>query len=792
MTLRGFLDLSRLGRLFVLCGVIWLAGPTWTHAVPQGEWVATGSPMSAASGPIAILPDGRAAVFSGGGAIGSLVQVYRPETGDWVAAGSLQVLTVAGTATLLPSGRVLLAGGVASSGSSSAVTAVAELYNPATGVSNVTAPMHFARTGHRATLLASGKVLISGGMNADGQSVGPAEIYDPVTQIWAITGVLNNFRSGHGAERLANGKVLVVGGFGDASSTSAELYDPTTGTWAFTGSPPGSLSSVETVTLTDGRILAVGGPAALYNPSNGTWLATGPIPNAGGNRAGLVVLRDGTPLLGYGSCFHGFLSGGCFLDTAALFDVQTIAWIPSAPLPRTPAPARSINAGGAVLPDGRALFITIPPLLFRPDNTTPRLTVSPSSLDFGKTSPGSPVQHSLTLQNTGGAVLTGSVASPSTPFGMAAPGPFTLAPGQGTTALVSFNPAGFGTFSNTLQVASNGNWVSVPLTGGAGVLLSGRVTDGTGAGVAGVAVNLTGAATDTTGTDATGHYRLFVPPNNGYNVTPAGPGLTFTPSTRSRLVGTQDVSGLDFAVAFSPTHLGIFRNGLWFLDLNGNAQWDGCAADGCLPFGAPGDKPIAGDWSGTGKTRIGVFRNGIWSLDYNGSGLWDGCTADRCPTFGQAGDEPVVGDWARAGHTSIGVFRNGAWFLDVNGNGQWDGCATDACLAFGQVGDVPVVGDWAGTGAPNIGVFRNGLWFLDRNGNGQFDGCGVDICVAFGQAGDLPVVGDWTGTGVDRIGVFRDGGWYLDLNGNGQWDGCIVDACIGFGQAGDRAVIGYW
>jgi hypothetical protein len=445
----------------------------------------------------------------------------------------------------------------------------------------------------------------------------------------------------------------------------------------------------------------------------------------------------------------------------------------------------------AVLPDGRALSAG---QLFRPDNSTPRLVVSIPLLDFGNTTPGVPALRSLTAQNTGGATLTGVATSAEPLFSVVSGDSFTLAPGASTTVAMQFSPVATGAFTGSILLKSNGNWIAVRLAGaaGEGVFISGRVRDIVGADVAGVPIGLTGAATGTTVTDPSGQYRFLVQPNNGYNITPASAGLAFTPSTRSAIVGTQDVGGLDFTAAFSPSYIAVFRNGVWSLDLNGNRLWDGCGPDQCPGFGLATDKPVVGDWAGSGKTRIGVFRDGLWSLDVNGNGQWDGCNVDRCLGFGLPGDDPVAGDWTASGPDRIGVFRNGQWFLDLNGNGQWDGCGTDACFGFGIAGDVPVVGDWTGTGKARIGVFRNGLWFLDLNGNGIWDGCAVDACLGFGLAGDRPVVGDWTGTGHTKIGVFRDGVWYLDLNGNGQWDGCSVDGCVGFGLPGDHPVAGSW
>ena len=63
------------------------------------------------------------------------------------------------TATLLPKGTVLVAGGDGNSGA----LASAELYNPVTGTWSATGDLAHARDVHRATLLPNGKVLVSGG-----------------------------------------------------------------------------------------------------------------------------------------------------------------------------------------------------------------------------------------------------------------------------------------------------------------------------------------------------------------------------------------------------------------------------------------------------------------------------------------------------------------------------------------------------------------------------------------------------------------------------------------------------
>ena len=187
------------------------------------------------------------------------------------------------------------------------------------------------------------------------------------------------------------------------------------------------------------------------------------------------------------------------------------------------------------------------------------------------------------------------------------------------------------------------------------------------------------------------------------------------------------------------TALGVFRNGSWRLDTNGNGVWNE-GSDALYSFGSAGHVPVAGDWNGDGETDIGVFRNGVWQLDTNGNGVLEPGT-DMEITFGKAGHMPVAGDWNGDGKTDIGVFRNGVWQLDTNGNGVLEP-GTDMKIVFGKAGHRPVTGDWNGDGKTDIGVFRNGVWDLDSNGNGVLEP-GTDANFLFGLAKDRPVSGEW-------------------------------------------------
>ncbi len=68
-----------------------------------------------------------------------------------------------------------------------------------------------ARYGHTATLLPNGKVLAAGGLSGSDPLIG-AELYDPATGTWSATGSLNTARYASSATLLSNGQVLVVGG----------------------------------------------------------------------------------------------------------------------------------------------------------------------------------------------------------------------------------------------------------------------------------------------------------------------------------------------------------------------------------------------------------------------------------------------------------------------------------------------------------------------------------------------------------------------------------------------------
>jgi hypothetical protein len=80
-------------------------------------------------------------------------------------------------------------------------------------------------------------------------------------------------------------------------------------------------------------------------------------------------------------------------------------------------------------------------------------------------------------------------------------------------------------------------------------------------------------------------------------------------------------------------------------------------------FGGEGDIPLTGDWDGTGVKRMGVFSEGVFKLDMNGNGIWDGPEIDRLIHLGEAGDKPLVLTIPGTNRETPAIFHKGVWLL---------------------------------------------------------------------------------------------------------------------------------
>ncbi len=250
---------------------------------------------------------------------------------SWTLTGNLNTGRQFHTATLLPNGKVLVAGG----NDSNRTFKSAELYDPATAVWTRTADLNTDRDGHTATLLQSGKVLVAGGFSCGPPpqscfALNSAELYDPASGTWTSTGNLVAAHDGQTATLLPNGKVLIVGG--DANGNSAELYDPLTGTWSPTGSLNLSRYSFTATLLPNGKVLVAGGAdnsqnnvfnsAELYDPAAETWSSTGSLVTARSEHTA-TLLPNGKVLVAGGFVDFGL---GSVTDGAELYDPATGTW----------------------------------------------------------------------------------------------------------------------------------------------------------------------------------------------------------------------------------------------------------------------------------------------------------------------------------------------------------------------------------------------------------------------------------------------------------------------------------
>lgn len=207
-----------------------------------------------------------AAVLLGGGSGDDGEAAPLPAVGTWFEAPSLTTIRGTATASVLPDGRVLAAGG----GVGAIALAAAEAYDPASDRWTEVAPPPSARRGHQAVVLDDGRILVAGGL-AEGRPLASAEIYDPANGEWQPTAPMGTPRLGHSLTLLPDGRVLAAGGSALEGSegaaggqtlrteASSEMFDPATATWTAAGRMSSARFEHTATPLPDGRVLIVGG-----------------------------------------------------------------------------------------------------------------------------------------------------------------------------------------------------------------------------------------------------------------------------------------------------------------------------------------------------------------------------------------------------------------------------------------------------------------------------------------------------------------------------------------------------
>jgi Galactose oxidase, central domain/Kelch motif len=250
-----------------------------------GTWGATGSMLTGRSYHTAtLLPSGKVLVTGGdapqtldGGYASASAELYDATTGTWSPTSSMSMERSWHSATLLPNGNVLVAENANTAAGNSGSSST-ELYDPTNGTWSATGSMKTARGVGAAALLPSGKVLIAGGCDGTGLPTGSAELYDPSTGVWSSTASMATWVYYNNVTVLSSGQALVAGGFfiGNAGQlgTPSEVYQEPEPVVI----GPGSVTVATKATAT---FSASGGSGAGYtwslvtNASGGTITASG-------------------------------------------------------------------------------------------------------------------------------------------------------------------------------------------------------------------------------------------------------------------------------------------------------------------------------------------------------------------------------------------------------------------------------------------------------------------------------------------------------------------------------------
>lgn len=266
-------------------------------------------------------------------------------------------------ATLLADGRVLVTGGCARPGCAD-VQRTTERYDAGAHRFTRTADMGEARVSHTATALGDGRILVTGGWTGS-LATASTEIYDPGTGRFTPGPRMSVARMDGTATLLDDGEVLIVGGAHQTGrpTATAERFDPASAALVPTGRMGLARVHHAAVRLRDGRVLVVGGladratataSAEIYDPSDGMFRPTGSLQQPRCKLAALP-LADGRVMVLAGS-------SDCDerrrLATTEIFDPATESFVPGPRLndPRYKFASAAVRLGnGAVLIAGGAV-----------------------------------------------------------------------------------------------------------------------------------------------------------------------------------------------------------------------------------------------------------------------------------------------------------------------------------------------------------------------------------------------------------------------------------------------------
>lgn len=326
-----------------------------------------------------LLQDGRVLIVGGAGnnsAFLSSVEIFNPAAnfgaGEWTPGPSLATARFEHSATLLTDGRVLVAGGQSSGGFTTSV----EIFNPAAngGAGEWTAGPSLieGRSQQTESLLPNGRVLVAGGYSG-GAALTSVEIFNPAANNgageWTSAPSLGSQRTQHTATVLRDGRVLVAGGtMFFVTFNTTEIFDPAAaggaGSWTAGPALSRAKKSHRATQLPDGRILFSGGSSGfggphtacdIYDPNgnNGQGsISAGPTLSTARSGHSVNLLWDGRVLITGGSGASGTLASGELFDPAANSGAGAWSQAPTLQTARTSHSATLMQNGEILIQGG--------------------------------------------------------------------------------------------------------------------------------------------------------------------------------------------------------------------------------------------------------------------------------------------------------------------------------------------------------------------------------------------------------------------------------------------------------
>jgi hypothetical protein len=365
-----------------------------------------------------------------------------------------------------------------------------ELYNPATGTWSNAASTNTARSLNTATLLPDGKVLVAGGANGK-YPIFSAELYDPAANTWTLTGNMASGRYGHTASLLTDGTVVVAGGVGQSIScgrgctgyipfAKAEIYTESTGKFTASTSLNQALAYHTAALLSTGTALENGGiglsniccvvenTSSFYTPLTLTFSASSL--NFGLLQIGLSSPAQTvtvTNVSNHSVTFTSIAGSGDYSQNNTCPKTMLAGQSCTISVIFTPTVMGTRN--GAVTLKDNSPGSASQTISLTGTGETLALGFSPASLNFGGVLVGLSSPLSATLTNDGAAAvnITGIAISPADgTFTQTSNCPTTLGVQQTCTFQILFTPPDVFTYNATLSVTNSaGGAASLPLTG---------------------------------------------------------------------------------------------------------------------------------------------------------------------------------------------------------------------------------------------------------------------------------------------------------------------------------------